>query len=82
MNTTVKMTLSPTDYMAVENYARQQNLTVDEAVSKVVLYKVVLPKQEEDLKPYSIDEMCGLWAVPGITAEEMRDDYMKEKYGI
>lgn len=88
MNTTVTMT--PTAYKKAVLMAEKQKLSVDEYVSKVFyddLVIVPMPiEQTQNNKTTHrralLDGLTGLWAGLGVTAEEMRDEYMKEKYGI
>lgn len=85
MNT---VTLPYETYRGAELYAEKQNLSVDDFVNKVVL-NVIFKQTDEKAQrkphtPSSLLSLCNILkdAAKETTDEELRDEYLNEKYGV
>lgn len=85
MNT---ITLPYETYKGAELYAKKQKLSVDDFVNKVVLNVIFTqPEQKPERKPHtpaSLLSLCNVLkdAAKGTTDKELRDEYIREKYGV
>ena len=81
------ITLRPEVYDKAAIFARKDKLDLEDWVNKVLLKIIVeTPKPEEikklnSSKMFSWDELGGIFASDN-SDDELRDEYLEEKYGI
>lgn len=85
MNT---VTLPYDTYKGAVLYAEKQKLSVDDFVNKIVLSVIYTNPTEKPCRkphtPSSLLSLCGILknAAKETTDEELRDEYIRDKYGV
>lgn len=82
MNT---VTLKADAYKGVQRYAQQMNKSVDEVVNNIILTYIVpqsMPQPAEEKRDYyTLEELRGMFR-SGKSDEELRNDYLADKYNL
>lgn len=86
MNT---LSINPTVFQQALLYAQKHNISIEKLVETQLLKVITMSRySEEAIKrektddAYTLADMKGLFPRSNQTREEMRDEYLTEKYGL
>lgn len=72
-------------YTGAQHYARRHNVSVRQFVESTILQALSKPQAQSSStykpKTYSWSELNGMLKT-NVSTEELRDEYMSEKYGV